>query len=73
MSLIRADARRLPLADGSVKEEACCENTLEAVREIGPCPLCGEETIRNDRGGTTCVACVMGFALEKRQPFGGWR
>lgn len=37
------------------------ENELEAITEIGPCPLCGVPTIHNDRGGTSCAnpACEI--------------
>ena len=35
------------------------ESDLAAVTEPGPCPLCGEETVKTDWGGTICVSCAI--------------
>lgn len=40
-------------------EEIINECELKPVKEIGPCPCCGDTSVRNDRGGTTCVACAL--------------
>ena len=42
-----------------ILEEQINDCELRPVAVVGPCPLCGQMTIKNDRGGTTCVACAI--------------
>lgn len=40
-------------------EEVIHGSELERVNEVGPCPACGEQTLKVDTGGTRCVSCAI--------------
>lgn len=33
-------------------------SALERVTEVGPCPACGYQTVKDDDGGTRCLRCA---------------
>jgi hypothetical protein len=42
---------------------------LERVTEIGPCPACGTQTVKDDDGGTRCLKCA-GLTSASQTPSG---
>lgn len=41
-----------------MNEDTFNADDLVAVTEVGPCPVCGRQTVKTDGGGTRCLYCA---------------